>query len=219
MRGRAKPYSTAELVWIKKNRKRPRLQSYARFCALFGRDDVSLSNYSALCKRNGWLTGNDGRFRAGQDAWNKGKSHPARGNAVKTQFKPGIVPANIKPMGDERIGKDGYVEMKVPVVNPYTGSSTRYMHKHRYLYEQAHGPLPKDMALKCLDGNRQNSDPANWVAIPRAMLPRLAGGRWGRMSYDDAPPELKPVILTIAKLEQGAREKQKKRATATGDST
>lgn len=44
----------------------------------------------------------------------------------------------------------------------------------------------------------------NWVAIPRALLPRL-NGRFGR-NYDDAPPELKPAILAIAKLEHAARE-------------
>jgi hypothetical protein len=36
------------------------------------------------------------------------------------------------------------------------------------------------MALKCLDGNKQNTDPSNWEAVPRALLPRLAGGnRYG----------------------------------------
>lgn len=208
MKSPRKIYSAAELAWIKAHAGELRREAHAAFVAKFGRDDVSMSNYAALCKRNGWLTGRDGRFEKGQESWNKGKSHPARGRAAETQFKPGAVPANIKPMGDERIGKDGYIEMKVPVPNPYTGHSTRYMHKHRWLWEQANGPLPKGMALKCLDGNRQNCNPANWIAVPRALLPRLAGGRWGRLSYDDAPPELKPVLLAIAKLEHGARERK-----------
>lgn len=208
MKSPRKIYSPEELAWIKKNCKRPRPQAHARFCALFGREDVSLSNYSALCKRNGWLTGRPGHFEKGKPSWNKGKPHPFHANSAATQFKKGCVPANRKPIGDERIGKDGYIEMKVPVANPYTGSSTRYMHKHRYLWEQANGPLPKGMALKSLDGNRQNCDPANWIAIPLALLPRL-NGRFGR-NYDGAPTELKPVIMTIAKLEHGARQKRRK---------
>ncbi len=209
MKNRKIPYSAAELAWIRKNSKRRRAEAHADFAKAFGRADVSLLNFNALCKRKGWLTGRTGHFEPGRGSWNKGKPHPARGNAVKTQFKPGLVPANIKPMGDERIGKDGYVEMKVPVRNPYTGHSSRYMHKHRYLWEQANGPLPPGMALKSLDGDKQNCDPANWVAIPRALLPRLAGGRWGRISYDDAPAELKPAIMAIAKLEHTARERRR----------
>ena len=204
-------YTAAELAWIKANARRPRAEAHAEFIAKFRRPDVSLSNLAALCKRKGWFTGNDGRFTKGQESWNKGKPHPSHPNSAATTFKKGSVPANVKPIGDERVGKDGYIEIKVPLVNPYTGHSTRYMHKHRYQWEQANGPLPKGMALKCLDGNRTNCDPANWIAVPRALLPRLAGGRWGRLSYDDAPEELKPALLAIAKVEHAARERGRSR--------
>ena len=40
-----------------------------------------------------------------------------------------------------------------------------------------------------------------------ALAPRL-NGRFGR-GYDTAPPELKPTILAIAKLEHAARIKRK----------
>lgn len=208
-RGRPLRYSAAELAWIKANAARPRAELYADFVAKFGRTDVRQANLASLCKRKGWLTGRTGRFSEGHETWNRGKPHPSHPNSAATTFKKGSVPANVKPLGDERIGKDGYIEVKVPLPNPYTGHATRYMHKHRYLWEQANGPLPKGMALKCLDGDRLNTDPANWTAVPRALLPRLAGGRWGRLPYDDAPPELKPMLLTIAKLEHQAREKRK----------
>jgi hypothetical protein len=76
-------------------------------------------------------------------------------------------------------------------------------------WEAANGPLPRDHALKCLDGNRLNTDPANWACIPRALLPRLAG-RW-RRAYDTAPPELRPTLLAIATLEHAAREARRNR--------
>lgn len=213
-RGRVISYSAAELAWIEANSTRPRAEAHAEFVAEFARPDVTPSNYAALCKRKGWLTGRNGKFERGQISWNKGRPcadgaggrHP---NAKATQFGKGHVPANIKPMGDERKDKYGYIEVKVPVANPYTGHSTRYIHKHRWNWEQVNGPLPKGMALKCLDGDRQNCDPANWIAVPRALLPRLAGGRWGRIPYDQAPAEIRPALLAIAKLEHAARERHK----------
>lgn len=200
-------YSAAELRWIESNARRPRPESYAEFCVIFGREDVRFENYAALCKRNGWLTGNDGRFQKGGGSSNKGKTRPFNANSAATQFKPGTVPPNRKPLGDERLDRDGYIEIKVPLPNPYTGHSTRYMHKHRYLWEQVNGPLPKGMALKCLDGDRTNTAPSNWAAVPRSLLPRL-NGVFGR-NYDAAPAELKPAIMAIAKLKHAASERRR----------
>nr|WP_282576146.1 HNH endonuclease [Sinorhizobium meliloti] len=46
--------------------------------------------------------------------------------------------------------------------NPHTGFERRYVLKHRYLWEQKNGPLPAGTRLRCLDGDRQNTDPSNW---------------------------------------------------------
>jgi hypothetical protein len=71
------------------------------------------------------------------------------------------------------------------------------------LWEQVNGPVPAGHRLKSLDGNRQNTDPSNWIAIPHGMAPRLSG-RW-HVGYDAAPDELKPVILAVARLDHAAR--------------
>lgn len=216
MKGRAVHYSADELEFIRSVARWNRVEAHGAFCQKFGRDDVSLTNFNALCKRKGWLTGRTGRFEGGQAPHNKGKPcEPGKGgrhaNARRTQFRKGGVPQNIRPLWSERLGKNGYIEMKVPLRNPYTGHSTRFMHKHRYLWEQANGPLPKGMALKCLDGDIHNTAPSNWEAIPRAMLPRLAGGnRYHRkLAYADAAPEVRPALLAVAKIEHRARELQK----------
>jgi hypothetical protein len=203
MKGRAIKYIPEELAWIEANRERPRAELLSAFCFRFGRKDVSLSNLNALCKRKGWMTGRTGTFPAGQAPHNKGRKMPFNAASAAMRFKKGTTPPNQLPMWSERITKDGYVEMKVPLRNPHTGHDTRFMHKHRYLWEQANGPLPKGMCLKSLDGDKTNTDAANWEAIPRALLPRL-NGRFGR-DYDTAAPELKPTILAIAKLEHLAR--------------
>ncbi|GEP11257.1 HNH endonuclease [Methylobacterium gnaphalii] len=182
------------------------------FCAHFGRTDSTAEQLNALRKRQGWRTGRTGRFSPGQASHNKGKVCPPgvggrHPNARKTQFKKNALPHNYRGAGHERIDdKDGYVVMIVAETNPWTGADTRPVLKHRYLWEQANGPLPDDHCLKCLDGDKTNTDPSNWEAIPRGVLPRLNGGRHKkRLAYDAAPDELKPTVLAVAKLEHAVR--------------
>jgi len=199
MKGRSIPYSREELEFIAARRDLPRRELHEAFVREFGREDVSLTNLNALCKRKGWLTGRTGRFDAGHVPANKGKSMPFNANSARHWFRKGHLPHNTKYAGHERVSKDGYVEISIEETNPHTGFERRYVLKHRWLWEKANGPVPDGMALKCRDGNRQNTDPANWKLIPRALLPRL-GGRYGR-GYDAAPAEIKPSIMAVAELE------------------
>lgn len=212
MKGVHIAYSAEELAWLEDNRTLPISDYHAAFVVRFGRSDVSASNLHSLRKRKGWKTGRTGCFAPGAPAWNKGVPCPeGKGgrhpNARASQFRKGNQPHNTRHLGHERISQDGYVEISVDQVNPHTGFHRRYVLKHRWLWEQANGPLPKDHALKCLDGNRQNCEPANWEAVPRALLPRLAGGnRYRRkLAFDDAAPEVRPAILAVARLDHAAR--------------
>lgn len=208
MRSVAILYSTKELAWIERGKRKPRRQLHAEFCKRFKRSDVSKSNLTALCKRKGWLTGRDGKFTAGQKSWNTGRKIGSHPNSKATQFKKGQTPHNTKKLWSERVTLDGYVEISIPKPNKHTGFWRSYVLKHRWLWEQKHGPVPKGYALKCLDGDRTNTDPSNWEAIPRALLPRL-NARWGGVKYDAADGTLKPAVMAIAKLEHAAREKRK----------
>jgi hypothetical protein len=210
VKGRSIQYSPAELAWLEDNRLMV-IGDYARaFCKQFGRD-VSAQALHALRKRKGWKTGRTGCFAKGNEPFNKGKPFPVAANhpnCRKTQFGKGHLPHNTKHLWHERVSKDGYVEMSVPETNPHTGYERRYVLKHRWVWEQKNGPVPEGYALKCLDGNRQNCDPSNWEAVPRALLPRLAGkvGRYKRtVAYDDASPELRPALLNIAKVAHEVR--------------
>lgn len=209
MRGRSIRYSAAELEWIEAHATLPRREAYQRFCRKFGRKDVSLTNFTALCKRKGWMTGRTGRYEKGRVPENKGKKMPFHPNSARTRFKKGRLPHNTKFAGHERVSKDGYVEISVEEINPHTGFERRYVLKHRWLWEKKHGPVPKGHVLKSLDGDKTNTDPDNWVAIPRAMLPRLAGGLLGRINYDQADAALKPAILTAAQLDHAARQRKR----------
>lgn len=210
MKGRAITYHNDEMSWIEARKETPRRELHAMFCARFERDDVSLINFKALCKRKGWMTGRTGCFAKGQVPPNKGKpmAPEVRAKCLATAFKPGNLPHNHRGAGHERIdSKDGYVVMIVDETNPWTGAATRPVHKHRYVWEKVNGPIPPGHVLKCLDGNKTNCDPSNWELIPQAMLPRL-NGRYGR-KYDAAPDELKPTIMAVTKLEHRVRETRK----------
>jgi hypothetical protein len=203
MRGRTVLYSAEELAWLEENADWRRRDLHRIFVALFGRADVTLDQIKALCTRRGWKTGRSGCFEPGIIPANKGKRMPYNPASARTQFKKGHRPASYKGPGHERVDDDGYVWLIVAETNPHTGAATRPVMKHKWLWEQKNGPVPEGHCLKAVDGDRQNTDPSNWVAIPRALLPRLAG-RWHE-PYDSAPPQLKPTLLAIAKVEHAAR--------------
>lgn len=216
MKGRAIPYSAEEMAWLESNR-RMVISAYHRvFVARFGRDDVSLINLHSLRKRKGWTTGRSGRFEKGATPHNQGrKCAPGTGgdhpNARRTQFKKGFrggrAAQNYQPIGTVRVTEDGYLERKVHDNLPM---QSRWQLVQRLEWEAANGPIPKGYALKCLDGNKRNTDPTNWEAIPRGVLARLNGGRFKQtLAFDQAAPELKPTVMAIAKLKHQAKEARK----------
>ncbi|PIE15904.1 MAG: HNH endonuclease [Rhodobacterales bacterium] len=211
MKGRALTYSKAELVWLKERADLSRRELHAEFCAAFGRDDISFENLRALMKRKGWHTGRTGRFEKGRVPVNKGKTGCCAPGSEKGWFQTGerrgVAARLYKPVGTERLSKNGYVKRKIHDGLPL---QSRWRAVHLIRWEEINGPVPKGHCLKCLDGDKANTDPSNWLAIPRALLPRL-NGRWCTLSYDDAEPELKPYILAVAKLQHAARKALKER--------
>lgn len=204
MKGHAIIYSTAELQWIEANSKRVRHVAHAEFVDRFNRPDVSMANFNSLCKRNRWLTGRTGQYPKGHAPENKGKKMPFNPNSARTQFKKGNrsgkANENYKPIDTERLSQDGYVERKIHDGMPL---QSRWRAVHLVNWEARHGPIPEGHCLKCIDGNKQNTNLSNWELIPRALLPRLAG-RWHK-PYGEYEPELRPTVLTIAKLEHRAK--------------
>jgi hypothetical protein len=213
-------YTEEQMAWLEANRLLPISDYHAAFCHQFARHDVSAGNLHALRKRKGWRTGRTGHFAKGSTPINKGvPCEPGKGgrhpNARKSQFKKGGLPHNTKYLGHERVTKDGYVEISVDQENPHTGYERRYVLKHLYLWVKANGAVPDGMCLKAVDSNRSNTDPSNWILIPRGVLPRINGGRATRvMAYDTAPEELKPVLMTLARVDHRASELRRKRRSS-----
>jgi hypothetical protein len=203
--GRHLLFTTAEIAWLRGSSSMAIGDCHKAFRAEFGRTDVSAGQLHSLRKREKWKTGRTGRYEKGAVPWSKGKKIGNNPGSAKTQFKKGQLPHNTKYAGHERVGTHGYVEISVEEINPHTGFERRYVLKHRWLWEQAHGPVPEGMVLKC-KGDCLNTDPSNWELVPRGLLPRL-NGRFGR-DYDNAPSDLKPTIMAVAQLEHKLRTRR-----------
>lgn len=204
-KGKAIKYSAEELAWIEAHKHLPRKVLHLGFQRNFDRFDVEKGAFCSLCKRKGWFTGRSGRFEKGMIPPNKGKKGLYPPGCEKGWFQKGRDPKlarNYQPIGTERQSKDGYIERKVHDGLPL---QSRWRAVHLIRWEEENGPIPEGHCLKCLSGDKGNTDPSNWRAIPRGMLPRL-NGRWHGLKFDDAPDELKPTILAAAELDYRARQ-------------
>ena len=109
----------------------------------------------------------NGRFSPGQTPWNAGlKGWQAGGRARETQFKPGVKPSNTwRPIGAERTSKDGILYRKVAD----TGiKRDDWKAVHVLVWEEHNGPLPDGRIVIFKDGNRENFEPENLMALTRA---------------------------------------------------
>lgn len=141
-------------------------------------------------------------FKKGHIPANKGKKGIRYPGSEKGWFKPGHTPKNHKPVGSERVDVDGYVWIKVAEPN-------KYRQKHRVVWEEANGPVPKNCNIIFRDGNRQNTDLANLRLVTKREM--LVMNNKGLFNTD---PELTDAGHNIAKLLVGtykAEEKLKKK--------
>lgn len=160
-----------------------------------------------------------GQFKRGTEPWNKGRTwdelgipEESRERCRATQFKAGEVhldPARERPIGFERIGKDGYIEVKVRdsridgIQRQEPGRfNENYRMKHHIVWEQANGrPVPEGHMVVFADRDKRNFDPGNLVAVPRSI--------WATISHQKLPyfdAESLRTCMAIAELQQAARK-------------
>lgn len=121
----------------------------------------SLTQIAAAIKRYGLTTGLSGQFGTGAKPWNKGTKGLTSANI--TSFKKGHTPINYKPVGSERINVEGYIEVKV-------ADPRKWRLKHRVIWEQHHGEIPKGHAIIFADGDKSNLDIDNLLLVSRKQL-------------------------------------------------
>jgi hypothetical protein len=93
------------------------------------------------------------------------------------------LPHTWRPLGTERISKDGYLERKVTDLQ----GVKNYRAVHLLNWEAVNGPLPAGHAVVFKDGNKHNVALDNLELITRAELMR-------RNTRHRLPPELNAVI-------------------------
>lgn len=110
-------------------------------------------------------SGLTGRFQKGYDPANKGKKLAASVivKFKKTWFKQGHTPHNHKPVGSERITKDGYTKIKV-------AEPDFWRLKHQVIYEKFYGEIPEGYAVCFADMNKKNFEKDNLVLVSRSEL-------------------------------------------------
>lgn len=151
-------YTSEMLEWVQANQADiTRAELTELFNAKF---DMQLGKgtLAALCKRKGWKSNLNARYPKGAVPWNKDKKGYMGANA--TSFKKGQTPKNHRPVGSERITKDGYIQVKI--AEPRT-----WRLKHIVVWEAANGNLPKGHCIRILDGDRTNCHIDNLICISR----------------------------------------------------
>lgn len=157
--------------------------------AMLGRHPTSVSNkaYSlgmkksaaylssaAACRlQGGHGAGVATRFRKGQVPANKGLRRPgwAPGRMRESQFKPGTRKGRAnhiyKPIGTERLSKDGILQRKVHDGLPM---QSRWQSVHSIVWCEHQGPIPAGHVVVFRDGNRKHIAIENLECIPRQVL-------------------------------------------------
>lgn len=189
-------YTEEQLLFMKENITK---MSWKELTVKFNKKfntDLSYKAISGKGKRSGIKSGRTGQFVKGNSPVNKGKKFPGKIN--RTSFKKGNKPANYKPVGSERVTKDGYIEVKI--ADPKTWRS-----KHIVIWERVHGPIPKNHCLLFLDGNKQNINLSNLQLISRKQLARL---NKNKLIFNDA--EMTKAGLIIADIYNKIGERKKK---------
>ena len=124
------------------------------------------------------------RFKKGSVPPNKGKKmSPEVYEKVKeTMFKKGNSPVNHREVGSERINVDGYIEIKVAEPN-------RWKLKHRIIWEQVNGEIPKGYNVQFKNHNPQDCRIENLYLICRADQMRTENSLMAKY-----PKEMQEVI-------------------------
>lgn len=103
-----------------------------------------------------------------------------------------------RPVGTERVGKDGYVVVKVREEAVVPMSKDNWMLKHVWCYEQANGPVPEGHVVYFADGDRRNFDADNLVAVPRRLVGVMNGLKADGCGWHDA--ETLRAVMALAEL-------------------
>lgn len=166
--------------------------------------EVTFYMLKGLMARNGIKTGRTGLFETGHSR-GKGRtmSEETREKLKGTFFKKGRRSHNWVPVGTE-VFRAGYMLVKVKD-GPDLGQWDRWAFKHRLVWEEAHGPIPKGGNVIFRDGDHRNCDLSNLDLVTNAEHCYMT--THGLRSSDE---EITRVGVTVARLGIAIKNKGKK---------
>lgn len=194
-KGVPNPYTAEQLDYLKANAKTPRKLLAEMFNLKFG-TDYNHGVIKTLCTRMGLRTGRNGKFGKDSQPWNKGTVGVMKANSG-SWTKGSNSEWNRKPIGYERFHVDGYTMVKVAEPN-------KFKLKHVVIWENENGPMPDKHVIRFKDGNKTNFDLDNLVCIPLGVNARLNK----QYKHSEADAELKPLLVTMAQIDQKIYEKE-----------
>lgn len=160
--------------------------------------------------RRGDQVGKRTQFQKGQTPFNKGLRRPgyATGRMKETWFKPGerrgVASQNWQPLGTIAVDREGYQRIKVREARKGEatgfGNTKAWPLLNRYLWTQAHGPIPPGHAVVFRDGNKANCTLDNLELVSQAELMR-------RNSVHRLPAPVAQVIHLIGAVKRQLRRR------------
>lgn len=137
------------------------------------------------------------QFKAGDIPWNKGKKGVIKSTPgmQKTQFKKGNLPMNTLSDGVITIRKERQRSGKVTLYKWIRLSKANWIPYHKYLWEKAHGPIPKGYVLSFKDGDTMNCVLENIELITYQE-------NMNRNTIHRYPDDVKALIRTQSKLDK-----------------
>lgn len=180
-----------------------RVYDKARRMGLKKSDAYLQSMKSGRLKKND-TRGKANRFKKGNIPWNKGKRFNAGENAKQRRFRRGELNGRAKelykPLGHERVNKNGILERKIKSDGP---SSQRWKSVHRMIFEEHNGPIPDGHIVVFIDGNRRNFDICNLECISKKENMR-------RNTVHNLPKELADIIQLKGVIQRKINDYERK---------
>ena len=176
---------------------------------------ITARNIKTFRGNRGLNSGLTGRFEKGQVSWNKGKkwndymSEEGQTNSRKTTFKKGNKSWNCDPIGTEKWKNDhaskshseGFLYVKVQDGTRHNN----WKQKHRLIWEEAYGPIPKGYKVIFKDGNRHNIVLDNLALVSNSQMLILNNNN---LIFDNQ--KLTEAGINIAKVIDKVNEKSRK---------
>lgn len=154
-------WTEEEKVYLKKIVKGRHYKEIVKLMNIKFDYDFTETQIKCAIGRYKFNTGLTGQFKRGDIPFNKGKKGLTSVNI--NSFKKGQIPANYRPVGSERVNVDGYIEVKIKDPN-------KWSLKHKVIWENHNGTIPKGHAIIFGDGNRENLDINNLILVSRQQL-------------------------------------------------